>query len=96
MGIGYHRQELLDEAGWEEGNVGQGSGLQLCVQTASLSQDFCWATESLWASVYSLRMSEGPQELSEEYARCQRLSRSSTQGPVSFQHKDLRVFSTRT
>lgn len=67
----------------EEGHIGQGSGLQLCVQTASLTQDLCWVTESPRASVYSLRMTEGPQELSEEYARCWRLSMSSAQGPAS-------------
>lgn len=53
------------------GPHGPGLRLQLCVQIASLTQDFCWVTESLWASVYSLRTTESPQELSEEYARCQ-------------------------
>lgn len=62
-----------------------GLRLQLCVKIASLTQDFCWVTESLWAPVYSLRTTEGPSELSEEYARCRcrRLSTSSAQGPAS-------------
>lgn len=36
MGIGYHRQELLDEAGWEEGNEARAQGCSfVCKQPPS-------------------------------------------------------------